>query len=163
MRVDEDRTVVAGLSVGRPIVEDFRDWPVDIEWRIELIRYFERGHQSDFWGHKAYVKAFWKRFPWNRWVRTRLGFGEGISYAWHIPDTEREEARRRDRNTSRLLNYLDVSIDFNAGDLLRVRRLSGCWIGFLIDHRSGAFGLIDIFGSVNGGSNYNTGYVECEF
>ncbi len=56
-----------------------------------------------------------------------------------------------------------LSIDLNIGDLIRVKRLGGCWLGFLIDHRSGAFGLIDIFGSVNGGSNYNTGYIECEF
>jgi len=106
VRVDRDEPWLFGVDVGRPIVEDFRDWPLEVE---------------------------------------------------------RDEARRHDRNTSRLLNYLDVSIDVNLGDLIRVKPLGGCWLGFLIDHRSGAFGLIDIFGSVNGGSNYNTGYVECEF
>ena len=82
---------------------------------------------------------------------------------WHVLRVEREESRRHDRNTSRLLNYLDVTIDLNAGDLFRARRLDKCWLGFLIDHRSGAFGLIDIFGRVNGGSNYNSGYIECTF
>ncbi len=159
---DHDRNRVAGVSIGRPIVEDFRDWPIDFEWRIEVVRFLEDG-ERDITGHKAYLKAYWKGFPWSRWVRTRLGFGEGISYAWRVLRVEREEARKHDRNTSRLLNYLDVSIDLNAGDLFRARRLDRCWLGFLIDHRSGAFGLIDIFGRANGGSNYNSGYLECTF
>lgn len=163
VRTEKERPWLIGLDVGRPIVENFRDWPLDFAWRIGLIRYFERDAQSDFWGHTWYVKAYWKKFPWSRWVRTRLGFGEGISYAWHVPREEREEARRHDRNTSRLLNYLDVSVDLNLGDLVRSKRLSRCWLGLVISHRSGAFGLIDIFGSVNGGSNYNTASVECEF
>ncbi len=162
VRTDRDEPSLIGVDLGRPIVEDFRDWPIDFEWRIGLDRYFERGAQSDFWGHTVYLKAYWKSFPWSRFLRTRLGFGEGISYAWHIPTVERDKARRNDRKTSRLLNYLDVSVDVNLGDLVRVKRLSRCWLGFLIDHRSGAFGLIDIFGSVNGGSNYKTGYLECE-
>jgi outer membrane protein len=163
VRVEDDEPGLIGVDVGRPIVEDFRDWPIDFEWRIGLDRYFERGAQSDFWGHTLYLKAYWKAFPWGRWLRTRIGLGEGISYTWHIPQVERDEARRHDRNTSRLLNYLDVSVDLNFGDLVRVKRLQRCWLGFLIDHRSGAFGLIDIFGSVNGGSNYNTAYLECTF
>lgn len=163
VRVEKDRGWLAGVDVGRPIVENFRDWPVDIAWRIGLLRFFERGEQSDFWAHTAYIKFYWTKFPWSHKVRTRLGFGEGISYAWHIPTEEREEARRHDRNTSRLLNYLDVSADVNIGDLSRSERLSRCWLGFVISHRSGAFGLIDVFGSVNGGSNYNTAALECEF
>ena len=86
-----------------------------------------------------------------------------MSYVWHIPRVEREEQQRKDRSTSRLLNYLDASIDLNLGDIVRTKRLDGCWLGFSIWHRSGAFGLIDIYGKVSGGSNYNTGYVECYF
>lgn len=163
VRVEGEEPYLVGVDAGRPIVENFRDWPLDFQWKIGLQRYFERGEQSDFWGHRIYVKAYWKKFPWSHYVRTRLGFGEGMSYTWHIPTVERDEARDHDRNTSRLLNYLDVSIDLNLGDLIQVKRLKGCWLGFVVDHRSGIFGLVDIFGEVNGGSNYNTGYVECEF
>ena len=123
----------------------------------------ERGAQPDFFGHTLYLKAYWTGFPWSGWLRTRAGFGEGMSYAWHVPSEERDEARRHDRNTSRLLNYLDVSLEVNAGDFLQDERLKGCWLGWVISHRSGAFGLIDVFGSVNGGSNYNTASIECDF
>ena len=152
-----------GADIGRPIVEDLYDWPIDITWRLGLIRNFERGAQNDFWQHTAYLKMYWKKFPWSRLVRTRLGFGEGMSYAWHVPRVERDEQRERDRETSRLLNYLDVSLDLNLGDLVRTEKLDKCWLGFVISHRSGAFGFIDIFGEVSGGSNYNTAAIECSF
>ena len=75
VRVDRDEPWLFGVDVGRPIVEDFRDWPLEVE---------------------------------------------------------RDEARRHDRNTSRLMNSLDLSIDPNLGDLIRVKRLGGCWLGFLL-------------------------------
>jgi len=162
-RVEDERPSLIGLDVGRPLVDYLNDWPLHIGWRAGLQRFFERGNQSDFWAHTLYLKAYWTGFPWSHLVRTRLGFGEGISYAWHVPTEERDEARRHDRNTSRLLNYLDVSAELNVGDLSRQKPLERCWLGFVISHRSGAFGLVDIFGSVNGGSNYNTASLECEF
>jgi len=163
IRVEEDNAGIINLQIGRPIVEDYRDWPIDFVLKLGLERFFERGAQSDFWGHSISVKAYWKKFPWDRFVRTRFGFSEGMSYTWKIPNVERVEQRRKDRNTSRLLNYLDVSIDLNLGDIVRQKSLEGCWLGYSIWHRSGAFGFIDIYGSVSGGSNYNTGYIECTF
>ncbi len=52
VRVDRKEPSLIGVDVGRPIVENFRDWPLDFQWKIGLQRYFERGEQSDFWGHR---------------------------------------------------------------------------------------------------------------
>ncbi len=163
VRVDNTYSGLIGLSVGRPIVDDFRDWPVDFIWKAQLIRYFERGDRDDFWGGTISIKAYWKKFPWDRYVRTRVGFAEGVSYVEHVPSIEKEHLKSKDRNTSRLLNYLDVSVDVNARDVTRVKKMESCWLGFAISHRSGVFESVDIFGEVKGGSNYNTGYLECQF
>lgn len=163
VKIDNEYSGLVGLTVGRPIVDDFRDWPIDFTWNLQLMRYFERGERDDFWGVTAHIKAYWKKFPWDQHVRTRLGFAEGISYVENLPSIEKEHLKSKDRNTSRLLNYLDVSLDVNARDVTRIRKLESCWLGFAISHRSGVFESVDIFGEVRGGSNYNTGYLECQF
>ncbi len=159
----DEKTSMLALDFGRPIVNDFRDWPVDFAWRVGLIRYLERGTQPDSWGQTLYLKMYWRPFPWERRVSTRIGLGEGVSYAWRVPTTERAYSERHDENTSRLLNYLDVSVDVNVGDLVRSERARNCWLGLVISHRSGVFGLVDIFGNVKSGSNYNTAALECGF
>ena len=85
VRREKDRPGLAEISLGRPIVDEFRDWPLHFGWRMGLTRYFERDAQPDFFGHTLYLKAYWTGFPWSRWLRTRAGFGEGVSYTWHIP------------------------------------------------------------------------------
>jgi outer membrane protein len=79
------------------------------------------------------------------------------------PYLERQSIEQKNPNTSKLLNYLDVSIDVSVGDLLRVKRLENTFLGFAVIHRSGVFGFSDLFGAVNGGSNYNSVYVETLF
>ncbi len=110
-----------------------------------------------------HLKVYWKKFPWDKYLRTRLGFAEGISYVDNLPSMEREHLENKDRNTSHLLNYLDASIDINLGDLTKIKKLDSCWFGFAISHRSGVFSTIDMFGNVSGGSNYNTFYIEYVF
>jgi hypothetical protein len=161
--VKDENTSMLGLDFGRPIVNDFRDLPIDFAWRVGLLRYFEHGTQSDSWAHTAYLKMYWRPFPWERHVGTRIGFGEGLSYAWRVPTTERAYSERHGHGTSRLLNYLDVSLDVNVGDLMRSERAQSCWLGIVISHRSGVFGIVDIFGNVKSGSNYNTAALECGF
>ena len=96
-------------------------------------------------------------------VSTRIGIGEGVSYAWRVPDVERQWAREHDEQTNRLMNYLDVSLDLNVGDVIRNERARACTVGLVISHRSGVFGLVDLFGNVHNGSNYNTAALECGF
>ena len=163
VEVDEDESSMIGIDIGRPLVDNWRDWPVDFAWRMGVQRWLDHGAGAAGFAQTAYLKMYVRPFPWEHVVSTRIGFGEGISYAWRVPEIERRWARDHDDDTSRLLNYLDVSLDVNVGDVIRNERARACTLGLVISHRSGVFGLVDIFGNVHNGSNYNTAALECGF
>ncbi len=163
VEVEGGASSMIGLDIGRPLVDDWRDWPIDFAWRVGVQRWLDHGAGANGFAQTAYLKMYIRPFPWERVVSTRLGFGEGVSYAWRVPDVEREWARNHDDQTNRLMNYLDVSLDLNVGDLIRNERARACTLGLVISHRSGVFGLVDIFGNVHNGSNYNTAALECGF
>ena len=62
-KVDRSDPGLIGLTVGKPIVENFRDWPIDIVWNVQLIRYIERTPIDYFWGGTLHLKVYWKKFP----------------------------------------------------------------------------------------------------
>ncbi len=163
VEVDSSNESLVGLDVGRPLVDDWRDWPVDFGWRIGVQRYLDHGAGANGFAQTAYLKMYWRPFPWEHLVSTRIGFGEGLSYAWSVPEVEEQWATDHDDDTSRLLNYLEVSVDLNVGDIIRNESARACSLGLVISHRSGVFGLVDIFGNVHNGSNYNTAAIECGF
>jgi outer membrane protein len=158
-----DPTNVSAIEFGRRLVERLNGWPVDIAGFVGLLHHDEQGLQKSFWQVNGYLKAYFYGFPWRERLRTRLGFGGGISYASRIPFSEAREQARRGRDTSKLLLYADPSIDINLGDLLGARELREVYAGFGVSHRSGIFGSAQLFNNVNGGSNYIYGYVEASF
>jgi len=93
-------------------------------------------------------------------VRTRLGFGIGISYAQRVPFVESRDQAARGRTTSKLLNYLDPSVDFSVGDVIGVKSMRETYLGLGVSHRSGIFGNSRLLGNVDGGSNYIYSYIE---
>ena len=155
-----DNTGISAIQLGRPFIERLNGWPVDIVGYVGLLRHNEQGLQADFWQADAYMKAFYYGFPWSERVRTRLGFGIGVSYAQKVPFVEQRDQTVRGRNSSKILNYLDPSIDFSVGDLFGVRKLSETYLGVGVSHRSGIFGTSQLLGNVNGGSNYIYSYLE---
>jgi outer membrane protein len=154
------RTRIWGVDVGRALVEQVHGWPLDFVGYVGVGLHDERGRQPDGEQITAQIKAYWFGFPWNAKLRTRLGFGAGFSYARRVPFIEVEDQARRGRATSRLLNYLDPSIDVSVGDVFGNPRLKESYIGLGISHRSGIFGASQIFGNINGGSNYFYTYLE---
>ena len=86
-----------------------------------------------------------------------------MSWAQKIPFVEARDQIARGRNSSKLLNYLDPSIDVSVGDIGGARSLHDTYVGFGVSHRSGIFGSSQILGNVNGGSNYIYTYVESRF
>lgn len=158
-----DRTRIWGAEIGRPFIERLNGWPLDFVGYAGVLRHDEQGLQPDFWQFNAYMKGYWYGFPWSHKVRTRIGFGAGISWAQRIPFVEARDQARRGRNTSKLLNYLDPSIDVSLGDLIGVKALAETYAGFGVSHRSGIFGNSQLLGNVNGGSNYIYTYVETRF
>jgi outer membrane protein len=86
--------------------------------------------------------------------------GVGFSVAQRVPYVEARDQARRGRETSKLLNYLDPSIDISIGDLISVRALKETYLGVGASHRSGFFGGSQMFRNINGGSNYIYTYIE---
>lgn len=155
-----DRTGVAGFELGRPFIDRVNGWPVDVAGFVGIQRHREEGFQPDFWSLRAYVKTYFYGFPWDTRVRTRIGLGLGLSYAQRIPLMEVRDLQDRGRNTSKVLNTFDPTMDVSVGDLIGVKRLRETYVGFGVSHRSGIFGTSQLLGNVNGGSNYIYAYVE---
>ncbi|MGZ3181309.1 MAG: MipA/OmpV family protein [Telluria sp.] len=156
----QDDTRLYGFDIGRPLVEQVHGWPLDFAAAVGLLAHDERGRQADGVQLNAQIKAQYYGFPWSRYVKTRVGFGAGFSWAQRVPLTEVRDQSRRGRATSRLLNYLDPTVDFSVGDLLGAPRLRETFLGVGISHRSGIFGTSQLLGNINGGSNYFYAYLE---
>jgi outer membrane protein len=149
----------AGMDGGWRFAENAFEWPLDFELRGGLYRFLEHGYQDDFFEGLLFLKLFWKIDLWEE--RIRLGVGEGLSYTESIAYVERLEAEQKNDNNAYLLNYLEVTADFDLGRLLRYPPLFETYLGYLLKHRSGVSGL---FGNVHeGGSNYNCLYIERHF
>lgn len=116
--------------------------PRRLSWEAEgqLVQHFGRQNHQEF---NILLNARWNRFPWDQWVDTSAALGWGQSFASAVPELEPRSGR--DEESTRLLNYLLVELDFAPpsrpewGLVLRLH------------HRSGIFGL---YNGVNGGSNY---------
>jgi outer membrane protein len=158
----QDNTRIYGVDVGRMFVERLNGWNFDVAGYVGLLYHAEQGVISDSLQFNAYVKGYWYGLPWRDRVRTRLGIGAGLAYANHIPLLEVRDQQRNGRDPSKLLNYLDPTIDFSVGDLINEPKLKKTYLGLGVSHRSGIFGSSQAFGNVSGGSNYIYSYVEWE-
>jgi MipA family protein len=160
----QDDTSIVKVDVGQVLVHKVNGWPLDIAGFVGFVKHEERGLQEDFWEVNWYLKPIYYFGPWWRdRLRTRLGFGWGISYASRIPHMEQRDQAIRGRDTSKLLLYLDPTLDINIGDLFRNKELKETYLGIGVSHRSGIFGTSRLFDSVDGGSNYIYGFVETGF
>ena len=154
----DEKTSIAAVDLGVPFYENPDRW--SFVGYVGLLRHDERGLQPDFWQVNAYMKVFYWGFPWRNSVRTRVGFGAGLSYAQAIPFAEAQSQAERGRNTSKLLQYLDPTIDVSVGDVFGSKKLRETYFGLGVSHRSGIFGMAQLFDNVNGGSNFIYTYLE---
>lgn len=155
-------STIGGVHFGRQFVERANDWPLDFVGYGGLIYRRDQPQQPDGVQLDLFMKAFWYGLPWNDRVKTRLGWGFGISMATRVPYIEVVKQAERGRPTSRVLNYLDPSIDFSLGDLIGSKSLKNTYLGFGVSHRSGIFGASRLLGNVDGGSNYPFIYLETQ-
>ena len=155
-----DYTVV-GLDGGYLLTNKLFDKPLDLYLRGGLAQFDESANpvNSDkVYEATLYIKLFYNiDFLDNR---IRLGLGEGASYTSNILSVEQLEGDPGDKK-SYFLNYIDLSLDFDLGRLIRYEPMHNTYIGWALKHRSGIFGLIN--GVTKGGSNYNTIYLEKNF
>jgi hypothetical protein len=126
--------------IGTAVSREFAQTGHYLSWELEgqAIKHFGKQDHIEFTGA---VAARWKLFPWNDFIVTTAAVAEGLSYATEIPTVE----KRRNRNESKLLNYIFIELTFalpSEPDVALVARLH---------HRSGVFGL---FNGVRDGSNF---------
>ena len=159
-----NKTSVTGLEVGQVIVEGFRGWPANIVAQLGIYQHSDSGLQKDGNAVAGMIKFEWHKFPWSKHVRTKAEIAEGLNYATRVPYEEGLSVREKnDGRDSKLLNYLGVGLGFNLGDILSSKEHENCYIGGYVYHRSGIFGAMSAFNKVNGGSNYQTLYLECDY
>jgi hypothetical protein len=150
---------VTSLDAGYLLKKDAFDLPLDFYVKSGLSYFDEAGLQDDIYEATLYVKVYWNiDFLSNR---VRLGFGEGVSYTSNILWYEKQEAIQNQDNNSKLLNYIDFSLDFDIGRLVRYEPLKDTYLGVAVKHRSGVFGLIN--NVEKGGSNYYALSLEKNF
>ena len=152
-------TKVYGVDGGYRLLKDIFGAPIDIYGKGGISYFDENNHQSDFLEATLYFKIFFKLNIFSN--QFRLGIAEGISYAGRVPYTEAQEAIRENDNQSNLMNYMEVTFDFDIGKLIHVKSMEDYHVGYLIKHRSGMYGLYG--GVYDGGSNYNCVFVEKNF
>jgi outer membrane protein len=156
-------TGLASVFTGRQLARRALGIPLEVWLHLGFARRFESDFQENFSEGVLAFKALYREFPWSDRIETRIGLGHGLSYAGGIPVLERQKAEEKNRRTSRLLNYLEFSVDVSVGDILRSRRLDKLFFGWSVHHRSGVFASADLFDNTYGGSNVNTLYLEWEF
>ena len=153
-------THVTGVQIGKPFLQNVNGWPLDFVGYLGLTHHNDRGLQANGLQLDLFMKGFYSGFPWSNRVKTRLGMGVGVSLAQRAPYIEASSQAQAGKPSSRLLNYLDPTLDVSLGDLVGSRALKDTFIGFGVSHRSGIFGSSRLLGNVNGGSNYLYTYVE---
>ncbi len=156
----KNATSIAGMQVGKTLVQGLNSWPIDVVGYAGLLHHNERGLQPNGAQLDLFVKAFYTGFPWSDRLKTRLGLGAGVSLAQRVPYAEAPNATTGPKPASRILQSLDPTIDVSLGDLLGYRPLKQTYLGFGVSHRSGVFGSSRLLGNVNGGSNYIYTYIE---
>lgn len=148
---------VYAIDGGYLLKKNIFELPLDL-YVYGGLAYFDEGSLGkDVYEATLYLKLYYNFFD----EYFRFGFGEGGSYTSGILFSEYESARDRGDNTSHYLNYLDTTIDFNLGKVIKNKFFNKMYVGFLIKHRSGIFGLVNHV--KKGGSNYNCFYIEKKF
>jgi MipA family protein len=156
-------TTLTGVYLGKPFVEGFNGWALDFVGYAGLVHRRDRPYQANGTQLDLFMKAYWHGLPWSHRVKTRLGWGFGVSVASRVPYQESISLEGRGRQTSKVLNYLDPSIEVSLGDLIGKPSMRETYLGLGISHRSGIFSSSRLLGEVNGGSNAIYTSVESRF
>lgn len=151
---------LTSLFYGYPLADNLLGMPFDIYLTPGIVHHWPSSKQSASTEYVAAIKAYYT-FRWpTQW---RFGVAEGVSYTDSVTRIEAADLKEKGYKPSRLLNYLDFSLDVNVGDLFNRAGLRSVWVGYALHHRSGIFEASSQYGRIKGGSNYNTLYLQFEF
>ncbi len=145
---------------GYPLTESLLGSDIELFLTPGFVWHFKSDNQNQLEEYVMAMKAYYTiKWP----LRWRFGFGEGLSYSTEINGLERADILSKYEKASKLLNYLDFSLDVNLGDITTVKQLDTLWLGYSIHHRSAIFEESSLFGRIKGGSNYNSVYLQWHF
>ena len=156
---DDAHNHMYSLFYGYPLTNELFGLPIDFYLTPGIVSHQASQTQKQAQEYILAIKAYYT-FP-TTW-RIRLGLAEGISYENHITYIEATEFKMKKYKTNNVLNYLDLSIDINIGDIFSPK-LNKLWLGAAVHHRSAIYESSSLFGHVRGGSNYNTVYLQWHF
>jgi outer membrane protein len=159
MAPDSAKGRVLMLDAGYKMVDNAFKLPLDIYIQGGFAKFLENGYADDVYENTLYIKGYYNFDFWQN--KVRLGAGEGASYAYGTLYVEKLESEKKGGNLSHYLNYLELSLDCDLGKLVKYEPLNDLYLGFVIKHRSGVFGLIN--NVKHGGSNYEAVYLEKKF
>jgi outer membrane scaffolding protein for murein synthesis (MipA/OmpV family) len=150
-----------GLSLGRILR---RGEQLDVIARLAVFRHFEEPFQPEFNSYSASLGGMFNSYSrrTNR-VAMRWGLQFGMSYVDEAPGQEVQKFINREVQWSSLLGYLEFQVDFALDNLIRRESLEGCFVGLIVTHRSGIFGNSELFGDVDGGSDWGGFHLECQW
>lgn len=144
---------------GYPLADEFFSLPVEIYLTPGLVYHHSSDVQNSTKEYVLAVKAYYTfPLPW----KVRFGIAEGISYINRVTYIEETDLNEKGYKPSKMLNFLDLSLDLNLGDIFG-EKLDQWWLGYSIHHRSAAFESSSRFGNIKGGSNYNSAYIQWHF
>lgn len=148
---DEYDNQLTSIFYGFPLTDRLFGLPLDVFISPGLAYHYESDVQDEtieaILKIQLYYTLYWP-------IRWRLGIGEGLSWIEEPTYIERTALAENGQVPSELMNYLDLSIDLNAGDLLGAEGLEQLWVGVMAHHRSAIFEAASQFGDAKGGSNY---------
>ncbi|MGY5452157.1 MipA/OmpV family protein [Agarivorans sp. MS3-6] len=150
---DEYNNQLSSIFYGHLLSETLLGFPIDVYLTPGLAYHHSSEVQEPILEYIVAFKAYYT-FTWP--LRWRFGVAEGLSYTTNITYIEESELAEDGKGykPSKLLNYLDFSLDLNLGDLFRKPEMENMWLGYNIHHRSGIFENSSLFGRIKGGSNY---------
>ncbi len=157
---DPENNQLNSVFYGYPLTKTLFGVPIELYLHTGVASHNESSVQQKGYEGVVAIKAYYS-FDWP--VTWRIGFAEGLSFISRVTYIEGSELVEEGYRPSKLLNYLDVSADVNLGQLFRQKSLNNLWLGVSVHHRSGIFEGASQFGRVNGGSNYNSIYLQWDF
>ncbi|RJG47540.1 MipA/OmpV family protein [Motilimonas pumila] len=164
IRLDNDtdpyRNSMTSVFYGHPLSEGVFGLPLDFYVTPGYVQHHSSNVQKAFGEYVVAIKAY---YTLDLPVKTRLGFAEGISYSTKVSHIEQANMTEKGLKPSKLMNYLDFSIDVNVGDMVNKPALNNLWLGYSLHHRSGIFSSTSTFGRIKGGSDYNSLYLQWHF
>jgi outer membrane protein len=151
---------LSSVFYGYPVSNSLLGLDIDSYITSGLVHHWTSSVQSQSTEYVVAVKAYYT-FEWpTRW---RMGVAEGLSYIDRPTYIESSEMEEKGYTSSNLLNYIDISLDVNLGELSGMNGLNHLWLGYSLHHRSAIFESSSLFGRIKGGSNYNTIYLQYDF